>query len=96
MTLFSVDKDSADRGAPQPNGSDNVVDRMAHQTNSTTYKAPTQQGNSDRVAMVNGSLIYYDTTNTPRILIGKSPDDGRTGIWVSKAGQNVWTLLGGS
>lgn len=39
--------------------------------------------------------VYYDSTNTPRILIGQAPDDGRMGIWVSKAGQSVLTLLGG-
>ncbi len=38
--------------------------------------------------------VYYDATN-PRIVIGKSPDDGRIGIWISKVGQNVITNLGG-
>jgi hypothetical protein len=38
--------------------------------------------------------IYYDTDGKARILIGMSPDDGRMGIWMSKPGQDVLTLLG--
>lgn len=44
---------------------------------------------------VNGFDLYYDKTGVARILIGQSPDDGRIGIWVSKPGLNVTTLLGG-
>jgi len=43
----------------------------------------------------NGSTTWYDTSGVPRILIGQAPDDGRMGEWVSKTGQNVYTLLGG-
>lgn len=96
MSIFSVDKDNADRGSPQPNGADGVMNRMAHQTNSTTYKPTSTPGNTARVQMVNGSLIGYDATNTPRWLLGQAPDDGREGFWISRPGQNVWTLLGGS
>lgn len=39
--------------------------------------------------------IYYDSTGIPRILVGLAPVDGRPGVWVSKDGQNVITLLGG-
>lgn len=38
--------------------------------------------------------VYYDANN-PRILIGKAPNDGRIGMWVSKTGVNVVTELGG-
>lgn len=49
-------------------------------------------------------LFYWDyTTNTqviynegiPTILEGSAPDDGRAGIWQSKPGLNIITLLGG-
>lgn len=33
--------------------------------------------------------VFYDDTGTPRILIGQAPEDGRPGIWVTKAGYNV-------
>ena len=39
--------------------------------------------------------IYYDNDGVARILIGQAPDDGRMGIWISKEGQDVLTLLGG-
>lgn len=47
-------------------------------------------------AMVSGRLpngrygeLFYDSTGTPRILIGQAPKDGRPGIWVTKSGYNV-------
>jgi hypothetical protein len=44
---------------------------------------------------VTGFDIYYDNTGLARIYIGQAPVDGRIGIWVSKPGQDVKTLLGG-
>jgi hypothetical protein len=44
---------------------------------------------------VTGFDIYYDNTGLSRIYIGQAPIDGRIGIWVSKPGQDVKTLLGG-
>ena len=38
--------------------------------------------------------VWYDTADA-RIVIGKSPDDGRIGIWVSIIGQDAITNLGG-
>lgn len=40
------------------------------------------------------SWNWYNS-GIPTELVGASPDDGRAGIWVSKPGQNVRTLLGG-
>jgi hypothetical protein len=37
--------------------------------------------------------VYYDADDA-RILIGQAPDDNRIGIWVSKVGEDVLTLLG--
>lgn len=33
--------------------------------------------------------VFYDAGGMPRILIGQSPNDGRPGIWITKAGFNV-------
>ncbi len=33
--------------------------------------------------------LFYDSTGTPRILIGQAPKDSRPGIWVTKSGYNV-------
>lgn len=61
------------------------------EANSKTIK----QGGSNS-AMVSGRLpngkygeLFYDSTGTPRILIGQAPKDGRPGIWITKAGYNV-------
>lgn len=40
-------------------------------------------------------LVFYDSTGMARILQGQAPDDGRMGLWISKAGQDVILLLGG-
>lgn len=40
-------------------------------------------------------LVGSDTSGYRRILIGQAPDDGRPGIWVSKANIDVITELGG-
>jgi hypothetical protein len=39
--------------------------------------------------------IMYDSSGVPIALQGQAPDDGRTGEWFAKPGQNVITLLGG-
>jgi hypothetical protein len=47
------------------------------------------------ISVDNGtSTVYYEGT-VARILIGKAPDDGRIGIWISKSGVDVITELGG-
>ena len=61
------------------------------ETNSKTIMA-----GGGKTAMVTGRLpngkygeVFYDSTGTPRILIGQAPGDGRPGIWITKAGYNV-------
>ena len=44
---------------------------------------------------INGTTTQYDSNGIPRIIIGQAPNDGRVGIWVSKTGLSVYTLLGG-
>lgn len=47
--------------------------------------------------IVAGTYYFYDPTDSyrNRIRIGSAPDDKRTGVWVSKTGNNVTSLLGG-
>ena len=61
------------------------------ETNSKTI-----QGGGGKNAMISGRLpngrygeLFYDTSGTPRVLIGQAPKDGRPGVWVTKAGFNV-------
>lgn len=61
------------------------------ETNSKTIMA-----GGGKNAMITGRLpngkygeLFYDSTGTPRILIGQAPGDGRPGIWITKAGYNV-------
>lgn len=89
---------SSTNSTPQNYGQ--VNDMMRQINNEQTTKGFKQPGG---YSVITGKLpypggygtLYYDSNNVPRILIGTSPDDGRIGIWTSKAGQNVITLLGG-
>ncbi len=73
----------------------NMIRQLDNEQTTKTYK---QAGGN---AIINGRYadnrygnVLYDSTGVARILIGMSPDDGRIGIWVSKAGTDVLTLLG--
>ena len=76
---------------PQNYGQVNDIVRSLNKEQTTkTFKQP--NGNS----IINGRLpngrygsLYYDSTNTARILIGQAPIDGRIGIWISKEGIDV-------
>lgn len=70
-----------------------INDMMRQLNNEQVVKVFKQPGGN---AVVQGKLpsggygtLYYDSSNVARILIGQAPDDGRIGIWVSKAGVNV-------
>lgn len=64
-----------------------------------------QRGTDGEVKIVQGIItigtttlvgtLYYDNDGVDRIFIGLAPDDGRPGIWISKEGESVITLLGG-
>lgn len=61
------------------------------ETNSKTIMA-----GGGKNAMLSGRLpngrygeVFYDASGTPRILIGQAPQDGRPGVWITKAGYNV-------
>lgn len=95
--LHDIDRSNGDRSDPRPNGADTIAadTRMAHNTVSTTYKGTGRTSFTNRIQQINGTITLYDSTNTPRILIGSSPDDGRIGVWISRPGLSVVTLLGG-
>lgn len=76
-----------------------VNNMMRQLNNEQTTKTFRQSGGN---AIVQGKYndkrygqLYYDSTNTARILIGQHPVDGHMGIWVSKDGTDVITALGG-
>ena len=59
-----------------------------------TYSKTISGGGSKQ--MITGKLangrygeVFYDAGGMPRILIGQAPNDGRPGLWITKAGFNV-------
>ena len=77
--------------------SDGSVNRIIIGRNAETDEYNISYYDTDGVLVckIDGDkTIYYDSSDA-RILIGKSPDDGRIGIWVSKTGNDVVTELGG-
>lgn len=59
-----------------------------------TYAKTISNGKNSQ--MVSGKLsngrygeVFYDAGGMPRILIGQAPNDGRPGVWITKAGFNV-------
>jgi hypothetical protein len=69
---------------------DKFIEQLGTGMNRVENYQSIQRGTDGR----SGNIIISDDTNR-RILIGRSPDDNRIGIWVSKPGQDVIRLLGG-
>lgn len=65
--------------------------RLDAETNSKTIMAGGGKNAMQSGRLPNGRYgeVFYDSTGTPRILIGQAPSDGRPGIWVTKEGYNV-------
>ena len=61
------------------------------ETNSKTIIAGNGKNAMQSGRLPNGKYgeILYDSTGTPRILIGQAPSSGRPGIWITKPGFNV-------
>lgn len=59
MSLWDIDKNHEKRLNPTPNQSDQVMQRMAHNTSSTTYRKD-DSSNKQRVAFKNSLILYYD------------------------------------
>lgn len=62
MSLTDSDKTGDNRLSPSLNQSDQVVQRMGHNTNSNTYRKDTNT-NSQRIAHKNTIDLYYDDQN---------------------------------
>lgn len=92
MSLTPVSTGNSD--AANLNQINNALRQINNEQTTKTFKQP--GGNS----IINGQLpyeggygsLYYDSTNTPRIIIGIAPD-GVTGIYVSPEGVDVTTLF---
>lgn len=59
-----------------------------------TYTKTVSRGGNTQMSsgkLSNGRYgeVFYDAGGMPRILIGQAPNDGRPGIWITKAGFNV-------
>lgn len=91
MALHDIDKNSMDRGNPNPNTHGKMIPEAvkAHGTISTSYTTDDSGATTNvaRVQMQNNRIVIYDGTNE-RIVIGTLPD-GTLGMAVSKAGYDV-------
>lgn len=61
MTLFDVDTRNADRGSPQPNHPDKLMEGAikSHATVSTSYSSSATAPQS-RIRFANNVILYYD------------------------------------
>jgi hypothetical protein len=62
MSLHDIDKKTNNRGQSALNAEDQLLQRKAHNTMSTSYK---QEGsvNPQRIAFKNSLILYYDDQN---------------------------------
>lgn len=72
MALHDIDKGGEGRLVPKPNSVDGVMQRMAHNTMSTTYRKETS-ANSQRIAFKNGLILTYDEENRVSSVYGYVP-----------------------
>lgn len=72
MAIHDVDKNTNDRGAPQPNSHDlQGVARMAHNTTSIT--PTTDSSNTQRLVFKNNLLLTYDDMGRVSSVYGYIP-----------------------
>lgn len=91
MSLLDVDRNSEDRGSPQPNHSDQLADGAvkSHKTISTHYGTDADT-NPGRLQMGNKQIIGHDGT-TPITLYGYNPALDAWGFFATQAGVDVTT-----
>lgn len=90
MTLFHRDMKNDSRLSPSVDGSDVLLGRKAHGTDSLAPRAENSPG-SGKITTKNDQIIASDGT-TPRIIFGRLPD-GTYGIVISKPGVDVTTAF---
>lgn len=95
MSLHDVDKSNSSRITSILNASDDLKQRMAHNTNSTTYK---QEGdtNTQRIAFKNGLILYYDGEDRVSRVDGWIPElSNEPVIIIAESGYDVYVdILG--
>lgn len=95
MSLHDVDKSNSNRITPLLNSADDVRERKAHNTTSTTYK---QEGdtNTQRVAFKNNLIIFYDGEDRVSRVDGYIPElSDEPVIIIAQAGYDVYVdILG--
>ena len=72
MSLHDIDKSHNTRLSPNPNINDAVGTRLAHNTNSTTYRQDSDT-NYQRVTFKNGLILTYDSENRVSSVYGYIP-----------------------
>lgn len=94
MALHDVDKSADKRLSPKPNASDDVMNRMAHNTMSNTYRSTPEV--VQRMTFKNGLILTYDKNNKCSSVYGYIPEVSETPILViAKVGYDVFTdILG--
>jgi hypothetical protein len=91
MSLFDVDKSGEQRNNPQPNSSDGVGQRMAHQTNSTTYVPISGAPQAQRLVFKNNMFVTYDAANLVSSVYGYVTGVGTTPVLIiAQAGKDVF------
>lgn len=89
MSLTDVDKGTDGRISPKPNASDNVMQRMAHNTMSNTYRSTPEV--AQRMAFKNGMILTYDENNKCSSVYGYIPEVSTVPVLIiAKEGYDVF------
>lgn len=90
MSLHDIDKSTGGRVAPAPNTNDDLAQRMAHNTNSTSYKTDSDS-NPQRIAFKNNLILTYDGENRVSSIYGYLPEvSDEPLLIIAKAGYDVF------
>jgi hypothetical protein len=90
MAMHDVSKNNNRRKNPMPNTSDDVKQRMAHNTMSTSYR---QDGDSttQRIAFKNSLILTYDSDNKVSSAYGYIPELSVIPVFIiAKPGYDVF------
>jgi len=91
MGLHDIDKNDAQRRQPLPNSPDNVSNRMAHNTNSNTYRA-TGSEVTQRMGFKNGLILTWDSDDNISSVYGYVPEVSTVPVLIiAKEGLDVFT-----
>lgn len=99
MSLFDVDKTSQDRGSPDPNRPDQLIEgsRKNHGTISSSYHTSANTSPNLRMVLKNNMIITYDNANNINSVYGYITGVSTTTpvLIIAQAGYDVFTdILG--